>query len=442
MWTSRKLLFGLFFMACGSTAESDVVEVYAYVGGEAKVSCSYPVGYESYEKYLCAKNCGDDDILVTTTQGTANRYSSNDHVQMLIFTVTISNVQSSDAGKYWCGVSKNGKDIYTEVTVHVQSDECCDSVRTIQGYEGNSVFVSCPHQNEFVNSFQYMCNGSQPSACLKQALVTTNTRQNGQFRVVEPQGEFTVELTGVTHQDAGSYLCGIQRSNNFDVFSRVDLTVKEWCCVASHDVKGFLGQSVTLQCPYPAEHRSNTKFLCKGDRQNTCQTVVTGAASTDRFRLQDSSSSFSVTITGLRRADTGTYWCGSDSQWTPGKYYTRLHLTLGYLKVSTVSPTMTSITNGSQSTPNKDTAISRTVLYGVPGLLLILVVVTSVIVFKSCLRTKGKNKISSAKEELSVNVIYRNEEVVVSSTVKGCCRDDEDVNLYEDFSNEQIYANC
>uniref|UniRef100_A0A3B4AGH1 Immunoglobulin domain-containing protein n=1 Tax=Periophthalmus magnuspinnatus TaxID=409849 RepID=A0A3B4AGH1_9GOBI len=123
----------------------------------------------------------------------------------------------------------------------------------------------------------------------------------------------------------------------------------KWCCVTPHDVEGFLGQSVTLQCPYPDEHRPNTKFLCKGDKRTTCQTVVSSRERKDRFRLQDtrSSSSFSVTITGLTQTDAGAYWCGSDS-----------HL--------------------------------RIILYVVPGLLLILVVVTSVIVYKySCLRTQG-----------------------------------------------------
>ncbi|XP_033831884.2 polymeric immunoglobulin receptor-like [Periophthalmus magnuspinnatus] len=425
MLASWKLLFSLFLVElCGTSAASQV-EVYAYTGGDAKVSCSYPAGYETYEKYLCTEACTDNDVLVKTTKQTATRYSTSDHQQTQIFTVTISSVQMSDAGNYWCGVSRSGKDIYTSVTVHVKSNDCCDSVRNILGYEGNNVSISCPPQND--NSFKYMCKGSQPSACRKQALVTTSKTQNGQFRLRESESEFTVELSAVTKQDAGSYLCGVERSNAFDVFSRVDLTVKEWCCVTPHDVEGFLGQSVTLQCPYPDEHRPNTKFLCKGDKRTTCQTVVSSRERKDRFRLQDtrSSSSFSVTITGLTQNDAGAYWCGSDSQWTAEKNYSRIQLTL-----------------------NGGTMSLRIILYVVPGLLLILVVVTSVIVYKySCLRTQDEresNKIRSAKEEISINEVYSNH---APSKVKKFHRGDDwcvpqDETLYENFSNVPIYGNC
>ncbi|XP_033827099.2 CMRF35-like molecule 8 [Periophthalmus magnuspinnatus] len=229
MLASWKLLFSLFLVElCGTSAASQV-EVYAYTGGDAKVSCSYPAGYETYEKYLCTEACTDNDVLVKTTKQTATRYSTSDHQQTRIFTVTISSVQMSDAGNYWCGVSRSGKDIYTSVTVHVKSNDCCDSVRNILGYEGNNVSISCPPQND--NSFKYMCKGSQPSACRKQALVTTSKTQNGQFRLRESESEFTVELSAVTKQDAGSYLCGVERSNAFDVFSRVDLTVKAFIFV-------------------------------------------------------------------------------------------------------------------------------------------------------------------------------------------------------------------
>uniref|UniRef100_A0A8P4KCV1 Immunoglobulin V-set domain-containing protein n=1 Tax=Dicentrarchus labrax TaxID=13489 RepID=A0A8P4KCV1_DICLA len=49
-----------------------------------------------------------------------------------------------------------------------------------------------------------------------------------------------------------------------------------------------------------------------------------------RFTLQDdvSSSSFLVMITELKAGDAGTYWCGSDSQWTTANY-TKIHLSVG-----------------------------------------------------------------------------------------------------------------
>uniref|UniRef100_A0A669D7T1 Immunoglobulin V-set domain-containing protein n=1 Tax=Oreochromis niloticus TaxID=8128 RepID=A0A669D7T1_ORENI len=39
------------------------------------------------------------------------------------FTVTISDLTSEDAGKYWCGVTRTGQDIYTEVKLKLAPDQ-------------------------------------------------------------------------------------------------------------------------------------------------------------------------------------------------------------------------------------------------------------------------------------------------------------------------------
>uniref|UniRef100_A0A3B4H4X8 Immunoglobulin V-set domain-containing protein n=1 Tax=Pundamilia nyererei TaxID=303518 RepID=A0A3B4H4X8_9CICH len=86
-----------------------------HVTGYVNVSCSYDEGYESYEKYLCKNDCGDSDLLITTSNSSKNKYSIHDNKTSRIFTTTISDLHSVDAGKYWCGVTRTGKDIYTEV---------------------------------------------------------------------------------------------------------------------------------------------------------------------------------------------------------------------------------------------------------------------------------------------------------------------------------------
>lgn len=90
-------------------------------------------------------------------------------------------------------------------------------------------------------------------------------------------------------------------------------------------MKGKEGQSVTLECPYPPQHRDNRKFLCKGERLNNCTEVATDhevGSNNSRFSLQDdtSTSSFSVTVTELEAGDAGMYWCGSDAQWSVANY--------------------------------------------------------------------------------------------------------------------------
>jgi len=93
------------------TSAAGVIHVFGYEGRDIQVSCSYDQGYEDYEKYLCKNDCGDSDVLITT---------SYDDKRTRIFTTTISDLHSKDAGKYWCGVTRSGKDIYTEVKLETR----------------------------------------------------------------------------------------------------------------------------------------------------------------------------------------------------------------------------------------------------------------------------------------------------------------------------------
>ncbi|XP_041837795.1 polymeric immunoglobulin receptor-like [Melanotaenia boesemani] len=215
-------------LSCVSSA-AEVILVSGYEGRNVTVSCPYDQGYESHDKYLCKNDCGNADVLIMTTEAQKGRYSIRDNEEKQIFTVTISNLRTIDAGKYWCGVSKTGYDIFTEVLLQVE---------------------------------------------------------------------------------------------------------QEWCCVKKNTLVGTVGHPLTLPCPYPPQHWDNRKFLCKGDHRNNCTDMVTSGS---RFTLKDDapSSSFLVTITELEAGDTGTYWCGSDSEWSVGNY-TKIQLSVDTLPIGIV----------------------------------------------------------------------------------------------------------
>uniref|UniRef100_A0A3Q1J4M3 Ig-like domain-containing protein n=1 Tax=Anabas testudineus TaxID=64144 RepID=A0A3Q1J4M3_ANATE len=198
---------------CCVIGAAEIIQVFGYEGKEAKVSCSYDEGYESYEKYLCRNDCGSDDILITTTEARKNRYSISDDKHKWVFTATISNLNQNDAGKYWCGVTRSGKDYYpAEVELKVEKDTCCDSFTKVQSYEGGSVSISCPYESQDQNNMKYICRGNQPSSCVQQFSLTDDKKS-----------KFTVTITSLTQKDSGSYLCGVKRNTGLDVFSAVDL---------------------------------------------------------------------------------------------------------------------------------------------------------------------------------------------------------------------------
>uniref|UniRef100_A0A672F1J3 Immunoglobulin domain-containing protein n=1 Tax=Salarias fasciatus TaxID=181472 RepID=A0A672F1J3_SALFA len=101
------------------TGTTGLIKVFGYLGGDVNVTCPYDPGYENYEKYLCKNKCDDNDVLITTTDNKNVRFSISDKKNIAKFLVTISNVTASDAGKYWCGVTRTGKDLYQEVKIQL-----------------------------------------------------------------------------------------------------------------------------------------------------------------------------------------------------------------------------------------------------------------------------------------------------------------------------------
>uniref|UniRef100_A0A3B5QXW1 Ig-like domain-containing protein n=1 Tax=Xiphophorus maculatus TaxID=8083 RepID=A0A3B5QXW1_XIPMA len=193
------------------------------------------------------------------------------------------------------------------------SDRCSNTVNKIQNIEEGSVTISCPYDSESVDKLKFLCRGNRPSTCRQQAVITSSNTQNGRFRLSDDRKSriFTVTISSLTLKDSGSYLCGVQRNSGFDVFSAVELKVKDFC-LKSYHISGIEGRPVTLQCPNSGQQLDNKKFLCKGDQHNNCTDMMENQT---KFKLLNvSSTCFSVIITELEAADAGTYYCGSDSQ--------------------------------------------------------------------------------------------------------------------------------
>lgn len=118
------ILCGAFFPValCCLSGAAKLIRVSGQEGREANISCLYPQGYESYEKYLCKNDCSEDeDVLIRSTETKKGRYSTHDDKEKRVFVVTISGLTSVDARQYWCGLTRKGYDKYpAEVHLEVQ----------------------------------------------------------------------------------------------------------------------------------------------------------------------------------------------------------------------------------------------------------------------------------------------------------------------------------
>ncbi|KAF3844159.1 hypothetical protein F7725_016207 [Dissostichus mawsoni] len=307
------------------------------------------------------------------------------------------------------------------------------------GNEEISASFSCTYEPENKDSEKYFCRGNQPSRCLQNALITSPEQQNGRFRLTDDKASrrFTLTIPSLTKQDAGSYLCGVHRNTDLDLFEAFELAVQGWCCVKTNKLKGIVGHPVTMHCPYPPQHRDNRKFLCKGYNRNNCRDMVNTQS---RFTLQDdvSSSSFSVMITELKAEDSGTYWCGSDSQWNVGNY----------VKIQLSAAVR-----------------FHPVIYVIPALLLTLTFALVIVCKCRMDKRRGtranvnrdKTNEAAIEEVLGEADIYANQELVLSEKLptkqrRACPRDDyagedqEDsvyraISASEDISCNDIYMN-
>ncbi|KAM8771463.1 uncharacterized protein AB9X84_008958 isoform 2-T2 [Acanthopagrus schlegelii] len=100
------------------------INVEGFERGEVSFQCQHKFARKNH-KYLCKDPCKvSDDILVTVESG---RRAESGDITLVdsgdgAFTVTFSQLQLSDSGRYWCGVDRPGLDTYTEVQLTVKKE--------------------------------------------------------------------------------------------------------------------------------------------------------------------------------------------------------------------------------------------------------------------------------------------------------------------------------
>ncbi|NXN57243.1 CLM3 protein, partial [Rynchops niger] len=99
-------------------------EVSGRVGETLSIRCWYPRGYEGYNKYWCRGASWDSCRKVVETEGSEapwqhGRVSIQDNHVFCVVLLTMKGISESDAGSYWCGIERMGRDLMEPVTVKV-----------------------------------------------------------------------------------------------------------------------------------------------------------------------------------------------------------------------------------------------------------------------------------------------------------------------------------
>ncbi|KAL7852167.1 hypothetical protein SRHO_G00179520 [Serrasalmus rhombeus] len=124
----------VWFLLSEVTGQPSVITVSGHVGGSVKIQCSHLFA-DTTTKYFCRDPCIYQHILIQSGQSPTGRYTLEDSGK-LVFTVTITDLQKSDAGTYWCGVERSLKDTSHKVLLTVaDAPSTADPARTVRSSE-------------------------------------------------------------------------------------------------------------------------------------------------------------------------------------------------------------------------------------------------------------------------------------------------------------------
>ncbi|XP_060723232.1 uncharacterized protein LOC132844086 [Tachysurus vachellii] len=191
--------------------------------------------------------------------------------------------------------------------------------KEVTGYSGGGILIKCKYDTAYRYNQKYFCKGSMPG-CSEQ-IKTGDKNQwvnSGRFSLFDDNksSEFWVMITELTVQDTGTYHCGVDRTFGTNIYTPVELKVKEGSLV-SREVTAYAGGRINIKCRYEDEYKDKSKSFCKIGTHQWCfnqkQTKPNSEWSHDgRFSIHDNRSAgfFSVFIRELNIEDTGTYTCG------------------------------------------------------------------------------------------------------------------------------------
>ncbi|KAK2858228.1 hypothetical protein Q7C36_006147 [Tachysurus vachellii] len=191
--------------------------------------------------------------------------------------------------------------------------------KEVTGYSGGGILIKCKYDTDYKDKQKHFCKDSK-SGCSEQ-IKTGDKNQwvnSGRFSLFDDtkSSEFWVMIRELTVQDTGTYQCGVNRTLDIDIYTPVELKVKQGSLV-SREVTAYAGGRINIKCRHEDEYKDKSKTFCKIGTHQWCfnqkQTKPNSEWSHDgRFSIHDNRSAgfFSVFIRELNIEDTGTYACG------------------------------------------------------------------------------------------------------------------------------------
>uniref|UniRef100_A0A8C2BKX8 Immunoglobulin domain-containing protein n=1 Tax=Cyprinus carpio TaxID=7962 RepID=A0A8C2BKX8_CYPCA len=143
-------VFLLVFSSISTAVVGAPETVRGHRGERVDIRCRYESGYESNPKYFCKGKCNYRNKNIVVKSGSPakdERFSLTDDKRTRVFTITITDLRTEDTGRYWCGVERTLKDVYSEIMLQVTEDKKTTEVSTISSFSNTPSYFSTTETN-------------------------------------------------------------------------------------------------------------------------------------------------------------------------------------------------------------------------------------------------------------------------------------------------------
>ncbi|KAL7851985.1 hypothetical protein SRHO_G00177700 [Serrasalmus rhombeus] len=216
------LIFTLYLIS-GPVSCFDVI---GYPGGSVMIYCNNK-HHRKNNRYFC--NTNTKQCVYSKSNQTQNtwihedRFSLHDYLGGLI--VTYRNLSLQDAGSYQCGETGVWKQT---VNLKVNSDPCCLGSKTVSGYLGETVTISCSYPEQFERNTKFFFKQNHRHFAEK---IRNSETQRDRFSISDDRSSnvLSVKIRDVREDDGGVYFCGVsdggQRFSYYSFYSETQLQV-------------------------------------------------------------------------------------------------------------------------------------------------------------------------------------------------------------------------
>ncbi|XP_047561367.1 polymeric immunoglobulin receptor [Lutra lutra] len=332
---SRGLSFDVNLEVLRGPGLQNDVEVYvADLGGTVTINCHYKLE-NSGKKSLCKMIGRVCPPVIDSYNNVNSNYTGRAEINIpgtsqLMFSVIIQRVRLSDAGMYRCevGVGSSAEKSYADLQVLKPQSEL------LYGDLRGSVTFDCALGPEVKDTARFLCRKRNGKDC--DVVINTLGQKAQAFEgrillIPEENGSFSVSITNLRKEDAGDYLCG----THSDGQPHEGYPTQPWQLFVNEEtimpqipsvVKGVVGGSVAVLCPYNPKEADSLKYWCRWeDTQNgRCQPLVESAGLVKKqyngrltLHEEPGNGTYTVILNQLTPEDAGFYWCltNGDNRW-------------------------------------------------------------------------------------------------------------------------------